>query len=101
MLHRRDLRDGQGWRCRDWPDETRQRPENHGNCRSPRLAAVLVSDVCASGADIVACAHFLRNLGAEVGLSLCLAKSAQSQHPSPLQVAPEDIETQLNFMKQN
>jgi len=64
-------------------------------------SVVLVSDVCASGADIVACAHFLRNLGAEVGLSLCLAKSAQSQHPNPLQVAPEDIETQLNFMNRN
>jgi hypothetical protein len=55
---------------------------------------VLVSDVCVSGADIIACAHFLRNLGAEVGLGLCLAKLVQAQHPSPLRVAPEDIENQ-------
>ena len=59
---------------------------------------ILVIDICTSGADLIACAHFLRNLGAEVGLALCLAKSVQLQHASPLQVAPEDIESQLSFL---
>src|SRR5262249_1651178 len=40
MLHRRDVRDGQGWRGRDWGNETRKRHENHGDCLSPWIAAI-------------------------------------------------------------
>lgn len=53
---------------------------------------VLIDDICITGAHLAACARFLRSIGADVGLALCLAKSVQSQHPSPLQVAPEDVE---------
>src|SRR5215831_2250016 len=31
MLHRCDVRDGEGWRGGDWTDEARKRHENHGN----------------------------------------------------------------------
>jgi hypothetical protein len=53
---------------------------------------VLIDDICVTGAHLTACARFLRCLGAEVGVALCLSKCVESQHPSPLQVMPEDVE---------
>jgi transposase len=41
--HRRDFCDGQERRRRDRCDEARKRPENHGNCGSPLLAALTKS----------------------------------------------------------
>jgi hypothetical protein len=39
-----ELRDrgalGQGWRGRDWGNETRKRHENHGDCLSPWIIAI-------------------------------------------------------------
>src|SRR5262249_3060655 len=40
MLHRCDVRDGEGWRGGDRTDEARERHENHGNCRSSWIAAL-------------------------------------------------------------
>src|SRR5215471_7942055 len=34
------FRPSQGWRGRDWGNETRKRYENHGDCRSPWIAAI-------------------------------------------------------------
>jgi hypothetical protein len=53
---------------------------------------VLVDDICVTGAHLTACARFLRSRGAEAGLALCLARFVRSRHPTPLRVAPEDIE---------
>jgi hypothetical protein len=64
-------------------------------CSFDRLAGcstVLIDDICVTGAHLLACARFLRSLGAEVGLALCLAKYVRSPHPNPLHVAPEDVE---------
>src|SRR5258708_34749678 len=40
MLHRRNLRYGQGWRVGNRSYEARKRHENHGDCGSPRIAAL-------------------------------------------------------------
>src|SRR5215510_9165326 len=40
MLHRRNLRYGQGWRVGNRSYEARKRHENHGDCRSPWIAAL-------------------------------------------------------------
>ncbi len=60
---------------------------------------VLIDDVCTSGAHLRACADFLRGLGANVDIALCLARTVQSQHPSPLNVQPEDIEDQFRLFR--
>jgi phosphoribosylpyrophosphate synthetase len=60
-------------------------------------SAVLVDDVCTSGAHLVACAEFLRARGAIVGTALCLARTVNSQHPTPLQLAPKDVEAESGF----
>src|SRR5262245_36923536 len=40
MLHRCDVRDGEGWRGADRTDEARKRHENHGNRGSSWIAAL-------------------------------------------------------------
>src|SRR6266536_2498752 len=40
MLHRRNLRYGQGWRVGNRSYEARKRHENHGDCGSPWIAAL-------------------------------------------------------------
>src|SRR5215467_7452418 len=40
MLHRCDVRDGEGWRGGDRTDEARERHENHGNRGSSWIAAL-------------------------------------------------------------
>src|SRR6201987_3623859 len=40
MLHRCDVRYGQRWRIGNRTNEARKRPENHGDCRSPWVAAL-------------------------------------------------------------
>ena len=58
---------------------------------------VLVDDVVTSGAHLKACAEYLRERGALVSTALCVGRTSSVQHPTPLQVAPEDIETQSDF----
>jgi hypothetical protein len=55
-------------------------------------SVVLVDDVCTTGAHLVACANFLRDQGANVDYALCLARTVNFQHPTPLQVPPESLE---------
>jgi len=45
-----------------------------------------------SGAHLLACASFLRLRGAEIQLALCLARTVNTQHPTPLQLPAEDLE---------
>lgn len=59
---------------------------------------VLVDDVCTSGAHLVACANFLRAKGAHINTALCLARTVNSQHPTPLQMALEDLEIQGDLL---
>src|ERR1700756_340170 len=40
MLHRCDVRYGQRWRVGNRTNEARKRPENHGDCGSPWVAAL-------------------------------------------------------------
>ena len=40
MLHRCDVRYGQRWRVGNRTNEARKRHENHGDCRSPWVAAL-------------------------------------------------------------
>ena len=40
MLHRCDVRYGQRWRVGNRTNEARKRHENHGDCGSPRVAAL-------------------------------------------------------------
>lgn len=58
---------------------------------------VLVDDVCSSGAHLMACAEFLRDLGATVDTAVCIGRTTQTQHATPLAVPPEDIEDQFSF----
>jgi hypothetical protein len=46
---------------------------------------------------LLACADFLREIGATVNTALCLARTVNVQHPSPLQLVPEDLEAQFNL----
>jgi predicted amidophosphoribosyltransferase len=74
--------------------------QNGLQCSLPSLqdqSVVLVDDVCTSGAHLMACASFLRGLGASVNTALCLARTVNVQHPSPLHLVPEDVEAQLSL----
>lgn len=57
----------------------------------------LVDDVCTSGAHLMACAEFLRDLGADVRMAVCIGRTSSTQHPTPLAVPPEDIEDQFSL----
>jgi predicted amidophosphoribosyltransferase len=62
-------------------------------------SVVLIDDVCTSGAHLIACANFLRAQGASVSTALCLARTVNAQHPTPLQLAPEDVEAESGFFR--
>lgn len=53
---------------------------------------VLVDDIRTTGAHFLACADFLRERGASVGLALSVACTVTTQHPTPLFIAAEDLE---------
>src|SRR5215467_11046990 len=77
MLHRCDVRDGEGWRGADRTDEARKRHENHGNRGSSTGINIFTAELTAKRLDL------LRELvpgAAHVGVLVnpANAKSAES-----------------------
>lgn len=67
---------------------------------SPRATAahvVLVDDVKTTGGHLKACAHRLREIGATVEYAVVAASTVWEQHPTPLDVPPEDLEMTFNI----
>lgn len=58
---------------------------------------VLIDDVKTTGAHLKACANVLRNVGAIVNHVIVAASTSWTPHPTPLQIAPEDLEADINF----
>jgi hypothetical protein len=58
---------------------------------------ILIDDVLTSGAHIKACAEALREEGAAVELVIVAGRTVWQQHPTPLNVSPEDLESLEGF----
>lgn len=67
---------------------------------SPHATAahiILIDDVKTTGGHLKACANKFREIGATVEHAIVAASTVWEQHPTPLDVAPEDIEMIFNI----
>jgi hypothetical protein len=80
---------------------TRNRDVLRDNLRlSEAFAAsrvVLIDDVKTTGAHALACADVLRAAGATVEVLICAGTTVWSQHDSPFDLAPEDLEALVEW----